>query len=365
MKMSRLILPSLLILFVIAAVVYTTWRLWVILPVSRLWKSLIAGLYVLCFLLLFVHYGLGNKLPIWLSAATYEISTSWLIVFLYALLLFLAFDVARMVHMIPASFLKDSVAGTCTVVGVILLLLVCGNLHYHHKYREFIDIQTEKPLGKPLTIVLASDIHAGYHNRNEELSRWVDMINSEKPDLVLFAGDLLDGAIRPARDWQYADVFRRIDAPVYACLGNHEYITGIDASLSFYTDAGIHLLRDGNVEICGIHVIGRDDRSNARRAALEDIIPSDSLFTVLLDHQPYHLEEAERCGIDFQFSGHTHHGQIWPVNWVTKAIYEKDFGQYQRGKTHYYISSGLGIWGGKFRIGTRSEYLVLRISSHS
>ena len=361
MKMPNLLLPIILLLVLVSAIGYTAWRLWVILPVSRLWKSLIAGLYVLCFLLLLVHYGVGDKLPIGLSAATYEISTSWLIVFLYALLLFLALDLARMVRLLPATFLKDSVAGTCTVVGAIILLLMYGNLHYHHKYREVIEIHADKPLERPLTVVLASDIHAGYHNRGAELSRWVDLINSESPDLVLFAGDLLDGAIRPAREWHYADIFRRIQAPVYACLGNHEYITGIDAALSFYADAGIRLLRDSSADVCGIRVIGRDDRSNASRTALEDLAPSGSLFTLLLDHQPYHLEEAERCGIDFQFSGHTHHGQVWPGNWVTDALFEKAFGEHLRGNTRYYISSGLGIWGGKFRIGTRSEYVVLRI----
>lgn len=88
---------------------------------------------------------------------------------------------------------------------------------------------------------------------------------------------------------------------------------------------------------------------------------SSDEFFILLDRQPYHLEEAEQNGIDFQFSGHTHHGQVWPVSWVTDALYEKAYGSLQKGNTQYYISSGLGIWGGKFRIGTQSEYVVLTI----
>ena len=110
---------------------------------------------------------------------------------------------------------------------------------------------------------------------------------------------------------------------------------------------------------------GRDDRSNPDRLPLKELVPADTLFTLLLDHQPYHLEEAERCGVDFQFSGHAHHGQVWPGNWITDAMYEKAFGAHQRGNTRYYVSSGLGIWGGKFRIGTRSEYIVLTLHSSS
>lgn len=86
-------------------------------------------------------------------------------------------------------------------------------------------------------------------------------------------------------------------------------------------------------------------------------------YMILLDHQPYHLEQAERWGIDCQFSGHTHYGQVWPINWVTDMVYENAFGPYQRGKTQYYVSSGLGIWGGKFRIGTQSEYVVAEIKN--
>jgi predicted MPP superfamily phosphohydrolase len=88
-------------------------------------------------------------------------------------------------------------------------------------------------------------------------------------------------------------------------------------------------------------------------------------YTILLDHQPYNLELAEQAGIDFQFSGHTHHGQVWPLSWITDALFEKAWGRHSRGKTEYYISSGLGIWGPKIRVGTRSEYLILHIESRT
>ena len=348
-------------LILVACIAWTAWCFWRILPLPVLGKWLFTALYVASFLLIFPHFMLGDRMPMGLAVATYEIGTSWMIFFLYALIIFAVLSLGRLVHLVPASFLKDSVAGSCTVLGILAALLVYGGVHYHHKYWEPIDIQTDKPLERPLTIVLASDLHVGYHNRKAELSRWVDLINAEKPDLVLFAGDIVDGALRPAREGRYAEEFRRLDAPVYACLGNHEYIAGENGSESFYADAGIHLLRDAAVDTCGIRIVGRDDRSNRNRAALGSLVPADSLFTLLLDHQPYHLEEAEAAGIDFQFSGHTHHGQIWPGNWLTDAMFEKAFGPHQRGNTRYYVSSGLGIWGGKFRIGTRSEYIVLTL----
>lgn len=355
----------LILLFLLSCIAYTSLRFWLILPFSPLGKSLVVALYLLCFACVFLHYGLGNRLPIGVATVTYEIGTSWMIFFLYALLIFLALGLGRLLHWVPESFMKHSVPGTCTVLGIIAVLLVYGGLHYPHKHREVLEIETEKPLQKPLSIVLASDLHIGYHNRKAELQRWVRLINEEKPDLVLFAGDLLDGAIRPVREWRLDEEFRDLKAPVYATLGNHEYIVGLESSLAFYEDAGMHLLRDSSVVASGIRIVGRDDRSNASRRALNDLAPTDTLFTILLDHQPYHLEEAERCGIDFQFSGHTHHGQVWPANWITDILYEKAYGAYQRGNTRYYVSSGLGIWGGKFRIGSQSEYLVLKLQHQS
>lgn len=351
-----------IILLVFGLIGWTTWCFWRIVPLPVAGKWTVAAVYAGCFLLTFVRYALRESTPLWFGAALYEISTSWMIFFVYALILFTLLYLGRLCHIVPASLLRDSWAGTALVVGVVSAILTYGGFHYHHKYREAIDIVTDKPLEKPLTLVLASDLHVGYHNRKAELGRWLDLFNAEHPDLVLLAGDIVDGELRPVHEWNYAEVFRRLEAPVYASLGNHEYIGGKRGSEAFYRQAGIRLLRDSVALDCGIRIVGRDDRSNRERQPLSRLLPQrDSLFTLLLDHQPYHLEEAEQAGVDFQFSGHTHHGQIWPGNWITKLMYEKDYGAHRRGSTRYYISSGLGIWGGKFRIGTRSEYVVVTL----
>ena len=89
-----------------------------------------------------------------------------------------------------------------------------------------------------------SDIHLGYHIRRNEFSKWIDMINGEKPDMVLIAGDIIDRSVAPLLADDDAKEFRRISAPVFACPGNHEYYSGIDNSKEFYKLAGITMLRD-------------------------------------------------------------------------------------------------------------------------
>ena len=123
-----------------------------------------------------------------------------------------------------------------------------------------------------------------------------------------------------------------------------------------------HVLNDDTAVIdSSIVIIGRDDRTNMRRKPVRELLKVQSSFNIVLDHQPYNLDRAEQAGVDFQLSGHTHRGQVWPISWITDYIYECSWGSHRRGNTRYYVSSGIGIWGGKFRIGTQSEYIVTNL----
>ena len=369
----------------LAVIVYIAWHLWCLLPLAAVWKWLIIALGVGAFSLLF--FSVARKfdtLPLGLASACYDIGTSSIMMMLYMFMMFLVLDIGRLVRLVPKAWLYDNWL-TAGILGALLVVIfVYGNLHYNNKVREELTLTTRKPLQKELKMVMVSDMHLGYHNRRKELARWVDLLNAEHADMILVAGDIIDGSMRPLMEEHMAEEFRRLNAPVYACLGNHEYYAGDRDAEQFYRDAGIHLLRDSVALVNGIAIIGRDDRTNVGRKSVKELTalppssperdtkvcqhgndaPSGAVggaYTILLDHQPYHLERTEAAGIDFQFSGHTHHGQVWPISWITDAIYECAFGEYQRGNTRYYVSSGLGIWGGKFRIGTRSEYVVVTL----
>lgn len=342
---------------------YEFFHLWRITPGTWPLKLVVTGAFFLWFVVAYAGFILTERFSVKTATILYEVGLPWMIAFLYLLLIFVVLDVATFCHILPKGLLTDNAVSLASIAGIVTLLMFFGNVHYKHKYREEINVKTEKPLEKPLTIVLASDLHIGYPNRRAELARWVDMINSEKPDLVLIGGDILDRSVRSVIEGNFAAEFRRVEAPVWAILGNHEYYCDVDGASKFFSDANIRLLRDEVCSFRGVDVIGRDDRTNTDREPLSALADSLRGFTILLDHQPYHLEEAERAGIDFQFSGHTHHGQVWPISWATDAMYEKAWGHHMRGKTRYYVSSGLGIWGAKIRIGTRSEYLVLHIDN--
>jgi len=355
------------------AVVYIGWHLWAILPVSRWWKAVVVMLMMGSFLLLFfvLRRQLDNySLPV--AQVLYEWGTSSIFVMLYMVIIFLVLDFGRLVHLIPRSLLFNNWQMALGIFLLIFALFLYGNIHYYNKICVPLELTSSKPLPKTYRVVMASDFHLGYHNPRRELARWVDMINAEKPDFVLIAGDLIDGSIRPLLEEDMASEFHRLEAPVYACLGNHEHFGGDVNARKFYQDAGIRLLIDEAVVIdSAIVIIGRDDRMNYRRKPLKDLMEvansygqrtSASPYIIVLDHQPYDLDLSEAAGVDFQLSGHTHRGQVWPISWITDAIYECSWGSYQRGNTQFYVSSGIGIWGGKFRIGTQSEYIVATLS---
>ncbi len=356
----------LMLLLPLGGIAYVGWHVWRILPWACGWKILVVTLMALCFSLLFVNFSAGlDRLPLPLARAVYAVGTSSLIILIYLVMLFLVLDIAQWLHLLPSSFLRGSGVGSAVVFGFMVLLFLYGNIHYHHKVRQPLTLTTSKPLSRPVKMVLLSDLHLGYHNGRSDLEKWVRLINAEEPDYVLIAGDLVDISHRPLTEERMAEVFRRIKAPVYAALGNHDYYAGEPRSEQFFRESGITLLKDSCVALpCGVTLIGRDDRTNDRRQPLEALVrkADPANFTILLDHQPYRLEEAQKQNIDFQFSGHTHYGQVWPVSWIERLMYEDAFGPLQKGNTHYYVTSGMGIWGGKFRIGTRSEYVVLTIS---
>ncbi len=342
---------------------YVLWHVWCVLPFQKWMKWCIIAVLTLCFATMFLNFGLTDRMPLGLASWVYDIGWSSIFVLLYLFITFLVLDLGRLVRLVPKAWLYHNGITAAAIFVLILGLFIYGNIHYNDKYRETLTLTSTKLDGQK-RIVMVSDLHLGYHNRRAELERWIDLINAEKPDLVLIAGDIIDMSIRPLAEEKMAEAFHRLQAPVYACLGNHEYFSGEPAAQRFYDEAGIHLLRDTTVVTGDLCIVGRDDRTNRHRKPLADIMrgADPSKYTILIDHQPYHLEEAEQCGIDFQFSGHTHYGQVWPISWITDATYECAFGQWQCGNTRYYISSGMGIWGGKYRIGTRSEYLVVELA---
>lgn len=366
------------LIFIITAYIHTFIRLIKILPQTHWLRTTFCILYFGGIVGFGFFQLFGNKIPLPLTDVIYTYSTSWVIVLLYLLLSILLIDLFRLVNWLFKivdkekidKYFNRSVLTTIFIFGLTTALLVFGNVIYFNKKRIHFTLETNKPLVSKsnVRIVAISDLHLGYTISKNEVLEWVGLINAEKPDIVIIGGDIIDNHLRPVNHDSSFLALKNIKAPmgVFACLGNHEYQSAVQNNFDF-SQAGINMLIDSSATTNGITIIGRDDFVNINRKSLKEIIPanSDSTFTILLDHQPFDLNAAVEEDIDFQFSGHTHNGQVFPLQAITNAIYEVGYGYKKKRNTQFYVSSGLGIWGGKFRVFTRSEYVVIDLVNNS
>ena len=299
------------------------------------------------------------EMPVFISHSMYTIGTSWLIFTLYMALFLLLFDILTLFKVVCKYRFYLSLVFTLGLLGY-------GVYNYHHPETNVVSILTNKryeDTPQAIKIVAISDVHLGNGTGKAALKKYVEMINAQHPDLILISGDLIDNSVVPLYTENMAEELANLKAPmgIYMVLGNHEYISGIDESIRYIKTTQIQLLRDSVVTLPnGIQLIGRDDRHNRKRRSLQELMVNidKSKPIILLDHQPFDLEKTEAAGIDLQFSGHTHHGQIWPINWVTDYIFEQSHGYRQWGNSQVYVSSGLSLWGPPFRIGTHSEMVI-------
>jgi len=356
--------------------VYVFYRSKQVLPKS---KSIRVIYYLIHFFLYsaFIIAMLGrNSLPLTIQKILYFSGTMWMGMMLYLFLFFLLTDFLYFIIRIirrPSSATKKRYRKIQTISGYILVLCLVVYGYYQFSHPQIVEqkIEIAKKAGdnKRLKIVGVSDLHLGVAIDKKRLEQYVRLINEQHPDLVIIAGDIVDNNALPLEKERMWETINQLQAPLgtYFCLGNHEYLSGIDGSMNFLRKTNMHLLIDSTVVINNsIQLIGRDDKQgmkNHRRKSLKELLKgtNPSLPLILLDHEPFHLRESEENGIDLQFSGHTHHGQLFPANLLTDRIYELAYGYRQKGNTHYYVSSGLGLWGPPLRIGTHSEIVVFNI----
>ena len=223
---------------------------------------------------------------------------------------------------------------------------------------------------RDLTIVVASDIHLGTIAGRSRVRTVVERVNALRPDIVLMPGDIVDESVTAGEEEAVTSLFRELRAPlgVYAVPGNHEYYGGLERNLSYPRKWGVRVLQDEAVLVDGsFYLIGRRDPTALRyqevRTPIEVIVHRsgvDRAFPlILLDHQPLHLEEAEKAGIDLELCGHTHAGQLFPINLINKLVYELNWGSLVKGRTHYDVTCGVGTWGPPVRFLAPPEVTVI------
>ena len=300
---------------------------------------------------------------------------------LYLSLSFGLLDIIKLINNY-AKFLPGSSSGNISafyqltgkiIFGGVSFLIIAGFINYRTITEKQINISIDKEAGllDSLKVVMFSDLHLGSMIGKKYAAKVVEKVNARKPDIILIPGDIIDEDIEPVLKDGICEELQKLSSKygVYAVTGNHEYIGDAEKAVEYLTKNNIRMLRDTAVFIdSSFYLVGREDRSMSgftgrTRLPLPEIMKEidKSYPIILMDHQPFNLEKAETAGADLQLSGHTHHGQMFPLNYITEKVYELSWGYKKKGNTHYYVSCGVGGWGPPVRIGSRPEIVTINI----
>lgn len=321
----------------------------------------------------------SESLPQFVYFSLIWIGSFWFMFLFYFFLSIVLIDLVRLIdkifHILP-TFLHQNPERTRFYLGLIVLIftIIASSYGYLNrlniKVKELSIILNDKPV-KEYRIVFFSDLHISVVNNHSFMKNVVNKINSLNPDLILIGGDLVDEKAFHLRKYNLADELKNLNSKmgVFAITGNHEFINGVNSTVEFLQELGIKFLRDEAILIDNsFYLIGREDFSKfnftkQQRKSLESLVQNldKSKAKILLDHQPLNLNEAVDNDIDLQLSGHTHHGQIAPANLITNMVYELSWGYKKKGKTHFYVSSGLGTWGPPIKIGNDAELILINL----
>ncbi len=268
-------------------------------------------------------------------------------------------------------------------LGLTVVVLMWG-WYLNHQVKPTSYMLTTQKQVSPLKIVMIADVHLGTTFNAQGFQKHLEKIQGEKPDAVVIVGDFVDDRTTRAEMLAGTKALSTLHTPygVYFVFGNHDAGYEPPENRGFTTadlvaeleKNNVHVLQDKAVPLApGYTLIGRADFSRGvngkRRLPIADLVtPLDrENYQIVLDHQPRDYTALAKAGVDLVLSGHTHGGQLFPMNGVGKWLKMNDmiYGYERRKGTDFIVSSGISSWAIKFKTGTKSEYVVIEIKPRS
>lgn len=266
-----------------------------------------------------------------------------------------------------------------TAVFLSIVSLAAGWYLDHHVWTTSYVIESQKA-SQNLRIVLFADSHIGTTFDSRGFAGLLEQMQQQNPDIVVIAGDFVDDGTKRAEMVAASRALGNLKTNygVYFAFGNHDKGYYSPALRGFTGGELIKELEKNNVRVLqdesvligdSFYIIGRKDASEMQRggaraemAELVKGLDKDKMM-IVLDHQPNDYDNQTKTGADLVLSGHTHGGQLFPLNKVGEWIgaNDKTYGFEQRGNSRFIVTSGLSNWAMKFKTGTKSEFVVIDI----
>ena len=291
-------------------------------------------------------------------------------VFMYLSMLVMISDICLLfVHLIMPQLYEVClfINGFICLAGV-LAVTVCAYVHKSRIKTAAYDLEVPS-MDSSYRIVFLSDLHTGYYVGEKELLNIAKTVNSLDADMVIIAGDMINaGNTNECDDIDAAALaiakFKSKEG-TFACTGNHDPDLRDKDFRRFIKKANINLLTDEIYNNGLFNLIGRNTRTKKRKSMDEmksEINMDMPLFVI--DHDPMGIEDARKNNADLVMCGHTHKGQVFPLNLFCRLLYSKEefYGFDKKGRTATVVSSGAGYFSLPMRLGTNSEVVVIDIN---
>ena len=355
---------------------------------------------------LLYHWFCRGKV-VWSAPQQYAIAglLTWLIICLFVTLPLLLEDITRLIKAIfrkPTNapripsrrkFVSTLGWGLAAIpFASILYSIFKGKYNYKvWKYTLYFDNLPKAFDGYRITQI--SDIHCGSFDNYEKIRYGVELINSQKSDVILFTGDLVNNLANEVHNWK--SLFATLQAPdgVFSIMGNHDYgdysswetpeakQQNLEHLFQLQKQMGWQLLlnkhcyleRNGEkIALIGVENWGhgRFSKYGDLNKAMEGVNTED--FKILMSHDPTHWQEVvlpENKDIQLTLSGHTHGMQcgIEIPGWLkwspSQYIYKYWGGMYEEDGKYLNVNRGFGYHAFPGRLGVWPEITVIELKT--
>ena len=360
--------------------IYILWRGCQAVPRKAIYRIALISFFATEILIYFIGFLFAKHLSFEITHYVAWIGTCWMIFVIYTSGFLIPYDILRfftkqkkLLGKLNISDKRTRTAYYWLVICIVVGVMSWGNYRFKNPVVTEVNIEiTDKQTSlDSLKIVVAADLHVGFLIQKDRLQQYVDLIMEQKPDLILLVGDIIDFDIHSVISQNMKEEFNQLEAPygVFMSTGNHEYI-GLAEERPFEKVEWLRdsinptLLRDTVALVEDkFYVVGREDDNYLFRRRFDSIMMDvdTTLPVILLNHEPSNIHEGAENNIDLAFYGHTHNGQIFPANILLKFLWELPYGYRKIENSHVYVTSGLGLAGPQFRIGTVSEIVVVNV----
>ncbi len=289
----------------------------------------------------------------------YSVTSVLIGVLLYLFMFTLVLDVSNIFLKWPSRIIGWSALGLAGVVSLYGIVMSYTFRTVQHTFQ--ID-----GLKESIKIGHISDVHMGYFRGKNYFQRLVSKCMEMKPDVVFITGDIVDSAIQSNRG--SFSPLKDITVPVFFVDGNHDHYAGMEKVESLLKEFGVRQLKNEVVDFRGIQLVGLKymnadhstyDMHATGQETISDVLPKLKIDpdrpSILLHHSPEGVQYASEKGIDLILCGHTHAGQVFPMNLISQITFSYNQGIHQYQGTTIFVSQGAGTFGPPMRVGTSNE----------